>query len=94
MGSRRAVRRHKCNDVGYARAVARKEYEDRRRRQALGIAKDKADAVYRGRPEKIARYEGIAGMLRGGMSWTAIQAAAGCSRATIAKVARRAAAAA
>jgi DNA invertase Pin-like site-specific DNA recombinase len=46
-------------------AVARKEYEDRRRRQAQGIAKAKADAVYRGRPEKIARYEGIAGMLRG-----------------------------
>jgi uncharacterized protein YerC len=30
-------------------------------------------------------------MLRSGMSWTAIQAAPGCSRATIAKVAKRAA---
>ena len=74
-------------------AVARKDYEDRRRRQAQGIAKAKADAIYRGRPENIARNTGIAGMLRAGMSWTAIQAAAGCSRATIAKVARRAAAA-
>jgi hypothetical protein len=34
---------------------------------------------------------GIAGMLRSGMSWSAIQAAAGCSRATIAKVRARAA---
>jgi hypothetical protein len=33
----------------------------------------------------------IAGMLRSGMSWSAIQAATGCSRATIAKVAKRAA---
>jgi DNA invertase Pin-like site-specific DNA recombinase len=72
-------------------AVARKDYEDRRRRQAQGIAKAKAAGSYRGRPEDIDRNAGIAGMLRSGMSWTAIQAAAGCSRATIAKVARRAA---
>jgi hypothetical protein len=43
------------------------------------------------RPEDTARNAGIAGMLRSGMSWTAIQAAACCSRATIAKVAKRAA---
>jgi DNA invertase Pin-like site-specific DNA recombinase len=72
-------------------AVARKDYEDRRRRQAQGIVKAKAAGAYRGRPEDIARNAGIAGMLRSGMSWTAIQAAAGCSRATIAKVRARAA---
>ena len=72
-------------------AVARKDYEDRRRRQAQGITKAKAAGSYRGRPEDTDRNAGIAGMLRSGMSWTAIQAAAGCSRATIAKVARRAA---
>jgi hypothetical protein len=38
-----------------------------------------------------ARLEGIAGMLRASMSWSAIQAATGCSRATIAKVRARAA---
>jgi DNA invertase Pin-like site-specific DNA recombinase len=70
-------------------AVARKDYEDRRRRQAQGIAKAKAAGTYRGRPEDTARNEGIAGMLRAGMSWSAIQAAAACSRATIAKVAQR-----
>jgi DNA invertase Pin-like site-specific DNA recombinase len=72
-------------------AVARKDYEDRRRRQAQGIAKAKLDGAYRGRREDTARLEGIGGMLRSGMSWTAIQAATGCSRATIAKVAKRAA---
>jgi DNA invertase Pin-like site-specific DNA recombinase len=72
-------------------AVARKDYEDRRRRQAQGIIKAKAAGAYRGRPEDTARNAGIASMLRSGLSWTAIQEATGCSRATIAKVAKRAA---
>ena len=45
-------------------AVARKDYEDRRRRQAQGIAKAKAEGAYRGRPEDTDRNAGIAGMLR------------------------------
>jgi DNA invertase Pin-like site-specific DNA recombinase len=72
-------------------AIARKDYEDRRRRQAQGIQRAKVAGAYRGRPEDTARNDGIAGMLKGGMSWSAIQAATGCSRATIAKVAKRAA---
>jgi DNA invertase Pin-like site-specific DNA recombinase len=72
-------------------AVARKDYEDRRRRQQQGIDKARAEGAYRGRREDVDRNEGIAGMLRAKMSWTAIQAATGCSRATIAKVAKRAA---
>jgi DNA invertase Pin-like site-specific DNA recombinase len=72
-------------------AIARKDYEDRRRRQAQGIAKAKAEGTYRGRPEDTDRNAGIAGMLKSGMSWSAIQAATACSRATIAKVAKRAA---
>jgi DNA invertase Pin-like site-specific DNA recombinase len=71
-------------------AVARKDYEDRRRRQAQGIFKAKAAGAYRGRREDTDRNAGIAGMLRSGMTWSAIQAAAGCSRATVAKVAKRA----
>jgi DNA invertase Pin-like site-specific DNA recombinase len=55
-------------------AVARKDYEDRRRRQAQGITKAKAAGAYRGRPEDTARNAGIAGMLHSGMSWTAILA--------------------
>jgi DNA invertase Pin-like site-specific DNA recombinase len=72
-------------------AVARKDYEDRRRRQAQGIVRAKGEGKYRGRPEDTARNEGIAGMLKAGMSWSSIQAAVGCSRATVAKVASRAA---
>ena len=72
-------------------AVARKDYEDRRRRQAQGIAKAKLEGAYRGRPEDTDRNAGIASMLRAGSSWSAIQGAFGCSRATIAKVAKRAA---
>ncbi len=71
-------------------AVARKDYDDRRRRQAEGIAKGKAAGLYRGRPEDSNRLAGIAAMLAGGASWSTIQNATGCSRATIAKVARRA----
>ena len=70
-------------------AVARKDYEDRRRRQQQGIEKAKREGLYRGRREDTARNEGIAGMLKAGMSWSSIQAATGCSRATIAKVGQR-----
>ncbi len=66
-------------------AIARKHYDDRRRRQAQGVAKAKAEGKYRGRPEDTGRNAGIASMLRDGSSWTAIQDALGCSRATIAK---------
>ena len=46
-------------------AVARKDYEDRRRRQAQGQAGAKAEGKYRGRPEDTARNKGIAAMLTG-----------------------------
>ncbi|MDG2571180.1 recombinase family protein, partial [Vibrio parahaemolyticus] len=70
-------------------AVARKDYEDRRRRQAQGQARAKAEGLYKGRKEDTARNAGIASMLRAGSSWSQIQAAIGCSRATIAKIAKR-----
>ena len=70
-------------------AVARKDYDDRRRRQAQGQAKAKAEGLYKGRPEDTGRNEGIAGMLAAGQSWGAIQNITGCSRATIAKIAKR-----
>lgn len=72
-------------------AVARKDYEDRRRRQTEGQAKAKAAGVYKGRPEDAKRNAGIADMLARGMSWSQVQAATGCSRATVAKIAKRAA---
>jgi len=70
-------------------AVARKDYTDRRRRQEQGQAKAKAEGRYTGRKENVARNDGIAAMLRSGSSWSVIQAATGCSRATIGKIAKR-----
>lgn len=70
-------------------AVARKDYEDRRRRQSEGIAKAKAGGAYRGRPEDAERNAAIIAMLDKGQSWSTIQAATGCSRSTIARLARR-----
>ncbi len=72
-------------------AVARKDYEDRRRRQTEGQAKAKAAGLYKGRPEDVKRNAGIADMLARGMSWSQVQIVTGCSRATVAKVAKRAA---
>ncbi|MET4788266.1 DNA invertase Pin-like site-specific DNA recombinase [Bradyrhizobium japonicum] len=72
-------------------AVARKDYDDRRRRQAQGQAKAKAEGRYKGRPEDTDRNAGISRLLASGVSWSAIQDATGCSRATIAKIAKRAA---
>jgi DNA invertase Pin-like site-specific DNA recombinase len=71
-------------------AVARKDYDDRRRRQAQGQARAKAEGRYKGRPEDTARNAGIANLLAAGQSWSAIQDVTGCSRATIAKIAQRA----
>jgi DNA invertase Pin-like site-specific DNA recombinase len=70
-------------------AVARKDYEDRRRRQAQGQEKAKAEGKYKGRKEDTKRNAGIAAMLRAGESWSAIQGAFRCSRATVAKIAKR-----
>jgi DNA invertase Pin-like site-specific DNA recombinase len=70
-------------------AVARKDYDDRRRRQAQGQARAKTEGRYKGRAEDVQRNDGIAGMIAAKQSWSSIQAATGCSRATIAKIAKR-----
>jgi DNA invertase Pin-like site-specific DNA recombinase len=70
-------------------AVARKDYDDRRRRQAQGIAKAVSEGKYRGHPEDVERNAGIAKMLKAKVSWSAIQAATGCSRSTIKRIADR-----
>jgi DNA invertase Pin-like site-specific DNA recombinase len=62
---------------------------DRRRRQAQGQARAKAEGLYSGRPEDVDHNDGIARMLAGGQSWGSIQSVTGCSRATIAKIAKR-----
>jgi DNA invertase Pin-like site-specific DNA recombinase len=70
-------------------AISRKDYEDRRRRQMQGQEKAKAEGKYVGRPENKRRNSRIATMLAAGTSYSAIQDATGCSRATIAKIAKR-----
>jgi DNA invertase Pin-like site-specific DNA recombinase len=70
-------------------AVARKDYEDRRRRQMQGQAKAKAEGKYVGRPENRRRNARIAQMLAAGTSYSDVQRATGCSRATVAKIAKR-----
>jgi len=70
-------------------AIARKDYEDRRKRQAQGIAKAKADGAYRGRPEDTARNAAIIKMLESGQSWSSIVAATGASRSTLSRLAKR-----
>jgi DNA invertase Pin-like site-specific DNA recombinase len=68
-------------------AVARKDYTDRRRRQAQGQDKAKMEGRYKGRQEDVKRNQEIAKMLASGTSWSSIQDATGCSRATIARIA-------
>jgi DNA invertase Pin-like site-specific DNA recombinase len=70
-------------------AIARKDYEDRRRRQAQGIAKAKAEGVYKGRPEDTERNDAIMKMLQAGQSWNTVIRATGCSRSTLARLAER-----
>jgi DNA invertase Pin-like site-specific DNA recombinase len=61
-------------------AVARKDHEDRRRRQFEGTARAKARGLYKGRPENKKRNVAIATMLRHGRSWREVMDATGCSR--------------
>jgi DNA invertase Pin-like site-specific DNA recombinase len=71
-------------------AIARKDYEDRRRRQAQGIIKAKEEGRYKGRPEDEGRNAAIMQMLKSGQSWNSIIAATGASRSTLARLAKRA----
>jgi DNA invertase Pin-like site-specific DNA recombinase len=73
-------------------AVARKDYEDRKRRQAQGIARAKNDtpAKYRGRREDEERNRGIIDMLAKGVPWSTICKTTGCSRSTLSRLAKRA----
>lgn len=69
-------------------AIARKDYEDRRRRQKEGIAKARAEGAYKGRAVDTKKRAKIAQLLDGGMSWGAIADTLECSKTTIASVAK------
>lgn len=67
-------------------AVARKDYEDRRRRQVQGIAKAKSAGLYRGRQANESRHARIGELLDAGMSWSKVQDLTQASRSTILRV--------
>lgn len=69
-------------------AIARKDYADRRRRQAEGIIKAKAEGRYRGRPADTERHKLILDMINRGMSWSQVTKATGASRSTISRIMR------
>lgn len=70
-------------------AVARKDYEDRRRRQAQGIEKAKQENKYKGRSDNVKLQRQIEGLLRDGKSYSYIVDLLSCSRSTISKVKKR-----
>lgn len=69
-------------------AIARKDYEDRRRRQAQGIAKAQSEGKYKGRPEDNRKQELVRSLLRDGKSYREVMDQAGCSRSLVAKVSK------
>ncbi|MEX9909153.1 resolvase, partial [Providencia rettgeri] len=69
-------------------AVARKDYEDRRRRQAQGVQKAKQEGKYKGRPVNKILHQKIEGLLMEKKSYSQIENLIGCSRHTISKVSK------
>ncbi|OEE70811.1 resolvase [Vibrio genomosp. F6 str. FF-238] len=69
-------------------AVARKDYEDRRRRQAQGVQRAKLEGKYRGRPINTKLRSKIERLLRENKSYSQIEELLGCSRHTISKVSK------
>lgn len=67
-------------------ATARKEYSDRRRRQAEGVSRAKLLGKYKGRPEDLVLHKKIRSLLEVGKSYSQIQFLLKCSRHTISKV--------
>lgn len=64
-------------------AIARKDYQDRRRRQAQGIAKAKEQGKFTGRKIDAERHARIIKLLDAGLSWSDVCEAVKCSRATV-----------
>jgi DNA invertase Pin-like site-specific DNA recombinase len=68
-------------------AIARKDYEDRRRRTGQGIAKAKLiEGRYAGRPANEDRNNNILALLAKGNSWSEVCKATGASRSTLARL--------
>jgi DNA invertase Pin-like site-specific DNA recombinase len=70
-------------------AVARKDYEDRRRRQNEGIIKAQSAGRYKGRLVNQRSHDNIAALLEAGKSYSTIVNMLGCSRSTISNVSKK-----
>ncbi|MBV0934903.1 recombinase family protein [Marinobacterium weihaiense] len=70
-------------------ATARKDYEDRRRRQAQGIQTAKQQGKYAGRKEDLSKQTAIKSMLKDKHSYNEIIESVGCSRSLVAKVSKQ-----
>jgi len=70
-------------------AIARKDYEDRRRRQSQGIQRAKRENKYKGRPDDLKLQSQIEGLLRDGKSYGYIVDLLNCSKTTISKVKKK-----
>ena len=68
--------------------VARKDYVDRRHRQAQGGAKSQTSRKYKGRPINKILHQKIKGLLRERKSYSQIENLIGRSKHTISKISK------
>jgi DNA invertase Pin-like site-specific DNA recombinase len=71
-------------------AFARKDYEDRRRRQAEGISKAKVNGKYKGRPVDESKHALVVSLRKKGLSIDELVQASQLSRATVHRVLKKA----
>lgn len=67
-------------------AIARKDYEQRRERQAQGISKAKEQGKYKGRPVDADLHKRVAELLRAGLGIRATARHADCSTTTVLRI--------
>ncbi|QNL87474.1 recombinase family protein [Pseudomonas sp. SD17-1] len=67
-------------------AIARKDYEQRRERQAQGIQRAKASGAYKGRPADKGLHQRVGELLGAGLGIRATARHAGCSTTTVLKI--------
>ena len=67
-------------------AIARKDYTDRKRRQAQGIATAKADGKFKGRQINAALHEFVLKLRADGKTYTEIQKITKVARTTISRI--------
>ena len=67
-------------------AIARKDYQQRRLRQAQGIAKARATGLYKGRPIDEGLHKRVRELLHAGLGIRAIARHAACSTTTVMKI--------